>query len=91
MMKIRCEDGYGAWSSTRNDDETFTFVQIKKEKIKEVYEIFEVDDENNISIEDLKNIRDWVVGLLSDIVRDNAYKKEILTQEEFNKRFVKDE
>ena len=90
-MKIKSDEGYGAWSSTANEDGTFTFVQIKKDFVKEIYEIFEVEDKNHITIEDLDDIKTFVVGMFTDLINQNAFKKEVLTKEEYTKRFVKDE
>jgi hypothetical protein len=92
-MNFKCDEGYGMYSISRNKDETFTVIQIKTSFIKEFARCFEYDDSfssgliDNEGVQDeLNTAFDFASGMLADLIRDEAYKKTILTKAELEER-----
>ncbi len=92
---MKLDEGYSMYSIHNNkDNDGVVVIQIKTEFINRFVGMFEVEENCNTwthegVVEEVNNIKDFAIGALGDLIRDNAFKKETLTHAEFAKRYDK--
>lgn len=76
------DEGYGFYNVRRNKDNEDVKLQISRESIENLRELFYVEDNNLMSQEDvneeLSQIFDFVIGEIANIIVEKKYKIEVI-------------
>lgn len=93
-MSFKPDEGYGFIQSEITPDDKRRVTQIKTEFIKQFNDLFTVED-SGMSVydkddvqEELNNVYDFATSFLADVLKSENHKVEILTKEEFAKKFI---